>query len=338
MTKKQTQKFQDSYKSLKQSTADLVSISREKYNSVDNDDGLLLQIINKPITNAINQVKFDSVEERDIVEKALYLLRLRGSVIIDKYTKTPLDIEYLSIVDIDQNQLSKTFLRPKEVMTYEGEPIDEYLFLNMPCSTDFLIENIRGVSVPERVQRAYNIYLKSLVGGANIVDSMNQDVYIMQDLNDTLMSNGGEEAVKNRLEFIEAFRKLGILLMDGDDEYKTISKTLSGVENIVKSSSLHLCTVANIPYSVLFGEGKGGLSVTNESEQVAWHKQVKDEIVTPYITKICDYLGFKYEIVDYQHSEETRSKTLKDNVDSYLKLLENNIITERELREKLGII
>lgn len=124
-----------------------------------------------------------------------------------------------------------------------------------------------------RIQRA--IRDAELAHGAapKMLDKSVQAIYKMKDLAATLATEQGEDAVLKRLQVIDLARGLlnSITIDSENEDYDFKQFQFSGVSEIIDKTCAHLSSLTNIPQAILFGQGAGGLSTTDDTSMENWY-------------------------------------------------------------------
>ena len=106
-----------------------------------------------------------------------------------------------------------------------------------------------------------------------MLDRSVQAIYKMKDLAATLATEQGEDAVLKRLQVIDLARGLlnSITIDSENEDYDFKQFQFSGVSEIIDKTCAHLSSLTNIPQTILFGQGAGGLSSTDDTSMETWY-------------------------------------------------------------------
>ncbi len=113
--------------------------------------------------------------------------------------------------------------------------------------------------------------------GPKMLDRSVQAIYKMKGLSEVLSAEGGDDIVLKRLEVIDMARgMLNSITIDSEGEdYDFKQFQFSGVAEIIDRSCAYLSALSNIPQSILFGAGAGGLSTTDDTSMENWYNYVE---------------------------------------------------------------
>jgi len=314
--------------------------------------GLLENIITMPVLDSFNTgISSDSNEckaefqiLKEVIKTAIIESRRSGESIVVKREKRVIRYDNYTATTIDLNPLSKTYLEYGSVEIVNGGTLKagEFITVRNNGSLEFIEQNYRGYRVDEVVGDSVARYISSISIATDVLATLNQSVIKMQDLHDVLRSEGGEEQLMKRLDVINYLKSnLSTLLLDKEDEYINVNKSLSGVDSVIAHCALDVCSVAKIPYSRLFGRGYTGLNNSGEGDLKTYYDTVVGDIrekITFLFNNLTDnrYIN-KWEWLPLmQPTQKEKAEALEKDVSTLLKLLELDIITEDELRAKIG--
>lgn len=297
------QNLKDGFKELNQTIGSNISL----YNSFDSEDieidkeGLLHNIITIPISFALGLVECEK-QYKNFLFNALYNIRLNGGVVVLKDKLKAVSLDKLTIHDIDINPLSDTYLYPQKIVnTINGEDITERSFLMYAFASDAYSEaHQRGASVFEHVKSAYVSYINALTSSSKIITNMNTEIYKLEGLLDMIDSPQALSALTERLKFINLGKSQSVVLIDSQDSFEVHSQSLSGVDKVILAHQVNLCSVAQIPYSILFGKNTGGLNSNDTFDNEKFYNYVRYNLVDRYIVPLSEVLGFKITVKEFK--------------------------------------
>lgn len=147
----------------------------------------------------------------------------------------------------------------------------------LPENTTNSVYQIWGMPEYVRINKAIRDAELAHRSAPKLLDRSVQPVYKMKDLAAELSTEEGEERVLRRLQVIDMARGLlNSLVIDSDGEdydFKTFQ--FSGVNDVVSSSCNMLSAITNIPQTILFGQGIGGLSTTDDTSMENYYNYIE---------------------------------------------------------------
>ncbi len=133
--------------------------------------------------------------------------------------------------------------------------------------------------IPEyiRIRRALKDAELAHESAPKLLDRSVQAIYKMQGLSSLLATEQGENQVLRRLQVIDMARgMLNSLVIDADGEdydFKTFQ--FSGITDVVSASCNMLSAITSIPQTILFGQGVGGMSSTDDTSMENYYNYVE---------------------------------------------------------------
>lgn len=133
--------------------------------------------------------------------------------------------------------------------------------------------------IPEyvRIRRALKDAELAHESAPKLLDRSVQAIYKMKDLAALLSTEQGEDQVLRRLQVIDAARgMLNSLVIDSENEdydFKTFQ--FSGITDVVSASCNMLSAITSIPQTILFGQGVGGMSSTDDTSMENYYNYVE---------------------------------------------------------------
>ena len=125
-----------------------------------------------------------------------------------------------------------------------------------------------GMSEVERCIRSINSFLKFENLIFELLDEAKIDVYKITNFNSQLLSPGGTDNVRRRIQMSNQLKSFNnALVMDKTDDYeqKQLGAIFSGLSDAWEQLRLNLCSDLKIPRNKLFGESAGGFSSGEDS-------------------------------------------------------------------------
>jgi len=133
--------------------------------------------------------------------------------------------------------------------------------------------------IPEyvRIRRALKDAELAHESAPKLLDRSVQAIYKMQGLSSLLATEQGENQVLRRLQVIDMARgMLNSLVIDAEGEdydFKTFQ--FNGITDVVSASCNMLSAITSIPQTILFGQGVGGMSSTDDTSMENYYNYVE---------------------------------------------------------------
>ena len=120
------------------------------------------------------------------------------------------------------------------------------------------------------------------------------------------------------------------------------------MDNLIKQPERKLCAVSGIPHTLLLSESPGGtLSQTGTLQQADWYDKVETERIekiNPVLDKLNnlrvnmflgkdEYISWEWQPLKTMTEKET-AEVEKITAETYSILINDNVMTEQEVREK----
>jgi len=329
------------------------SHNNDKYGFLYDSDRLMQTVVDSPVKDAFltgitsknnNIVKLFN-EYKHVMRDSIIKSRIYGLSVI--YKDKVLPNEFIVSLDVEQNPQRDDYLLPTNItLRYISDYDDNDLIFVQQHGTDkYIIDSGGyGYSIVAGIEESIKRYYASLNISTGILGTLNQSIIKMQDLNEKILE-GEEDELLDRLDVINYFKSnLSTFLIDKEDDYVNVQKSLSGVKDVIEKNELALCSVARMPYSRLFQRHQSGLANSQESDLKNYYDTVVSEIRENHIRKIFNRI-LKSNGIDgewdflpiYQQNGKEKAETLKMNVDSVEKLIELGIIGGDEVKPILGL-
>jgi len=127
----------------------------------------------------------------------------------------------------------------------------------------------------------------------NIMHDVSVQVYTMEGLRDIICGRNkemSEEDMKQMFQNIkQTMDNLHMLVLDSKDEYKEVSRSVTGLAELAEKFIDALVRATDMPRTVLLGESPSGLNASGDSEVRSWFDFVKSQqrnVLTPSLTKL----------------------------------------------------
>lgn len=136
-----------------------------------------------------------------------------------------------------------------------------------------------GESELQRVHTDLQQFRGAFGAMAALLQDASQGVYSIKDLA-TLMSEDGKDALKTRMELMDATRSIvNAVLLDAEGEKfeKVETAALTGYAEVVRLFILLLAGASGTPVTLLMGQSPAGMDATGESDIRLWYDHVGTE-------------------------------------------------------------
>lgn len=172
-----------------------------------------------------------------------------------------------------------------EFYNYYSEPIHKsrVLALKGTEAPSFVRPRLRGwgVSEIETLIRSMNQYLKATDLGFEVLDEFKLDVYKIKNLVDTLLSPGGTNKVKERVQMANWQKNYqNAIVMDSEDEFDHKQLSFAGLAEAMAGIRMQVASDMRMPILKLFGQSVsgGGLSSSSSEEMENYNSMIESEV------------------------------------------------------------
>ncbi len=129
---------------------------------------------------------------------------------------------------------------------------------------------------------------------ATITKEFNQGVLKVNGLNE-MIASGRQSQVISRMEILQLSKSvINMLMIDGDrEEFTELSKSVSGLPELIDRFKSALSSVTGYPETLLFGQSPAGMNATGESDAENYRGLVESEQVDrlePELQKLINYI------------------------------------------------
>jgi phage-related protein (TIGR01555 family) len=106
---------------------------------------------------------------------------------------------------------------------------------------------------------------------------LSQGILKLANMNDLLMNDEGEQAVRKRLHLIDMARHMmNTIAIDAVDDYDQKAMSLANVDAVLDEFQQAVCSVTGIPATLLFGRSPAGQNATGESDLENYYNLVEN--------------------------------------------------------------
>lgn len=132
-----------------------------------------------------------------------------------------------------------------------------------------------GDSALNAVHETLSDFGVSWGSAATILHNFTQRVFKYKGLMDTLREEGGEALIQKRVATTDMVANaLRALILDGDDDFISVSTSVSGLAEMLIQFAQVISAAADIPMTRLFGMSPAGLNATGEYDAEGWYERV----------------------------------------------------------------
>ena len=195
--------------------------------------------------------------------------------------------------------------------------------------------------------------IQNLLGGFNVtlelLSEAKIDVFKIADLASTLIAPDGEAQIRKRLAIATANKNYkASLAMDSNDDYQQKQISFSGIPQLLEQLMYIFCGYLRYPVSKLFGKGSSGFS-SGDDDLENYNGTVDSEVRIParqlitWVVKLRCWQLFGRELPDFRPkwrplrvmSEKDQAEINSRKLDDYLKLLQAQVMTGKQVAQKL---
>lgn len=277
-------------------------------------------------------------------------------------------LNYNSIRSIDKGQiitLEKCYLmqNDNEYLYLYNANIDKIhisrvlIFLGEDTENDIKYSYYNGFSaslLDSIFEDIYNYHLAHETPPKLLLD-YSRAVYKLKDLNKKIATKQ-EDEIKRKVSLIHSVANTSnATILDTEDDYLRVNINATNIDTLVYQTERKLCTLTNIPHTLLLNEApEGGLSNNGKQQQIDFYDFVISErnlkltyninkflvIIQNYL-KITDKIDFEFANL-YELDELEKAKLKKEKAETTSKIIanivtmvENQIISPDEARNLL---
>ena len=151
-----------------------------------------------------------------------------------------------------------------------------------------------GDSVIDRVDQAVKNACTASDGFAALIDEAKIDIYRFAGLVETLMQDGGDEKMLQRITATNLGKSTHrAVILDKEDEWEQRQINWSGMPDVIRTFYSLVAGAADIPATRLFGKSPDGMNATGESDEKNYRSSIstgQNTYLRPAFDKIDPYL------------------------------------------------
>jgi phage-related protein (TIGR01555 family) len=135
-----------------------------------------------------------------------------------------------------------------------------------------------GMSEIERMIEAFNLYIRTTNVLYDLLNEAKVDVFMIDGLRETLMSDGGNQKMLSRIATVQAAKNMNnALLMDKNDLYEQKQLTFTGIAEVMKENKMGIAAALRMPISKIFGVSSTGFS-SGEDDIENYNAMVESDV------------------------------------------------------------
>ena len=312
------------------------------------------------LTDELDRLKLDVH-----LSKAMRLSRLHGKSYIllatadNKALSEPMrdasDLSYITTLSISQLVAGNDMRPASEAGGCYDKPIYYKLRKSVGDTSAGIIHYSRiieivwsdGKSIIEKIHAELLRFASVNANAASLVHEAKIDIIKTPNLADQIEQH--TDSIVKRFALVGMLKgNNGTVLLDKEEEFHSKSYNFSGLPDLMQEFAIQLASVADIPYTILFGRSPSGLSATGEHDLKNYYDTVgsyQRDYLRPVLQKLLGIIS-GYLLPDsvepsliftplWQLDEKTLSEIEKNNAERDIKYLENGIITEAHVAKQL---
>lgn len=344
-------------------------------------NGTASKIIDKPVQDMFRQgYYFEGIAGEDLqklddeldrlsidvhLNRAMRLSRLHGKSYIllaadsDIPLITPLGdndtLSYITTLSVSQLAAGSEMRPASEAKGCYDKPVYYRLQKSMGGTAGGIVHHSRiievvwgdGKSVMEKIHDELLRFASVNANAASLVHEAKVDIIKTPDLAQQIQDN--TDAIFKRFSLVGLLKgNNGTVLLDADEDYISKTYNFAGLPDLMQEFSVQLASVADIPYTVLFGRSPAGMNATGEHDLKNYYDTVgsyQRDYERPVLRRLIDIIsryllpkGVNPKLVFsplWQVDEKTLSEIEKNNAERDMKYLESGIITEAQTAKQL---
>lgn len=171
-----------------------------------------------------------------------------------------------------------------ETYDYYGEKVHKSRVMRMKGleAPSFIRPRLRGwgFSVVEKLVRSINQYLKATDLSFEVLDEFKLDVYKIKNLVNTLISPGGEQKIKQRVQLANYQKNYqNAVVMDSEDDFDHKQLSFAGLAEAMAGIRKQVASDMRMPLTKLFGSSEsGGIGNNDQNDMENYNSMVESEV------------------------------------------------------------
>ena len=204
-----------------------------------------------------------------------------------------------------------------------------------------------GMSELQRAIEDFNVWLRGRNAIYEYINKANIDVYSIDNYANTLSLPGGQDTITARIQATNSILNFAkALILDSNDKYQVVSKSWSGMAEVMREVRVGLSCATRIPYQKLWGTSAGtsGLADGGEVDMENYNRLVMSRVrapARPIIRKVLRLLmlacfGKEYDVSFKWQKMRVLSAVAEEGIKTskqsrYLALRAQQLLTSQEM-------
>lgn len=251
--------------------------------------------------------------------------------------RDPLDRNYLS-QEFYQIRGTSQKIHNSRVIKLDGLFVSNYL---KEMAQGF------GLSIFEKLYSVIGDAQESNDLITNLIYQSNIDVYKMNGLNEAISADM-EQAAVDRITVAQSMKSiLNAIILDKDDDYSSVAKNFSGLQEIDMAKLSKVAGASDIPLTRLLGKSADGMNATGDGDLKNYYDMVssfQSETIYDIYRKIdkcvCAHLGIPETTFEFnslfQMSDLEKADIELKNAQTDTMHINNGVITETDVLQRLA--
>ena len=207
-----------------------------------------------------------------------------------------------------------------------------------------------GMSEVERIIRSLNQYLKNNDVIFELIDEAKIDIYGIKGFNEALLTKGGTEKIKNRVQLANQVKNYqSAIVKDKEDDYEQKQVNFGGLSEMLQQIRIGIANDLKMPLTKIFGQSASGFNA-GEDDIENYNAMIESEVrgkldntLIQMLKLICQKLfGFVPDDLQIEYKplrmlsalEEEQVKTSQMN--NILALYDRKIINSNDVIEEIN--
>lgn len=183
--------------------------------------------------------------------------------------------DYAALIDTQE-------LVDVDFYNYYGSQVDKSRVMKMIglIAPSFIRPKLRGwgFSIMEAIVRSINQYLKANDLTFEVLDEFKVDAYKIKNLTNTLLSPGGTELVRRRIQLANQQKNYqNAIVMDGEDDFIQKQLSFTGMGDVMTQIRMQIASDLRMPLSKVFGISSTGFS-SGEDDIENYNAMVESQV------------------------------------------------------------
>lgn len=129
---------------------------------------------------------------------------------------------------------------------------------------------------------------------ASLVQDAKIDIVRIPELSERITNKGYEQRLQNRFGTANLMKSMfSILMLDKEEEWQQVTRTFTGIPEIIQQFMMMVCGAGDIPATRFMGQSPQGMNATGDSDQENYYDKVsttQEVEIQPNITTLDDVI------------------------------------------------